>query len=52
MWLRAVRNGSKFSKLPGVYGLYYMNPQGLSTNFETQKEKFYLRDQIKYIREH
>ena len=21
--------------------MYYMNPQGISTNFETQREKFY-----------
>ena len=41
MWLRAVKDGSEFSKLNGIYGLYYMNPNGLSTNFETQKEKFY-----------
>ena len=46
MWLRAVKNGSVFSKLNGVYGLYYMNPQGLSTNFETQREKFYEEKRI------
>ena len=40
MWLRAVRNGSKFSKIPGVYGLYYSNPKGLSTDPEKQKERF------------
>mgnify|MGYP001563140491 CR=1 FL=1 len=39
MWLRAVGNGSKFGKLPGIYGMYYMNPTGLSTNPETLKEK-------------
>lgn len=39
MWLRAVQNGSKFAQLPGVYGMYYMNPSGLSTNPETLKEK-------------
>ena len=38
--LRAIRNGSKFIKLDGVYGMYYMNPDGLSTNHETQKERW------------
>jgi len=32
MWLRAVSHGSQFMKVHGVYGLYYENPQGLSTN--------------------
>ena len=41
MWLRAVKSGSEFHKLKGIYGMYYMNPQGISTNFETQREKFY-----------
>jgi hypothetical protein len=41
MWLRAIKNGSEFYKLPGVYGLYYLNPNGMSTNFEKQKERFY-----------
>jgi len=40
MWLRAVRAGSKFKKVNRVCGIYYMNPNGLSTNVETQKEKF------------
>jgi len=32
MWLRAVRNGSQFKRVFGVHGLYYMNPDGLSTS--------------------
>ena len=40
MWLKAVRNGSKFIKLDGVYGMYYMNPDGLSTNHKVQKERW------------
>ena len=32
MWLRAVRNGSEFKRVSGVHGLYYMNPDGLSTS--------------------
>lgn len=32
MWLRAAFAGSRFKKIPGIYGLYYCNPQGLSTN--------------------
>jgi hypothetical protein len=40
MWLRAVRFGSRFAMLDGVYGLYYHNPDGLSTNVSSQKERF------------
>ena len=40
MWLRAVDNGSTFKRVEGVHGLYYENPEGLSTNAETQKDKF------------
>lgn len=32
MWLRAVKNGALFLKVPGIYGLYYHNPKGLSTD--------------------
>jgi glycosyltransferase involved in cell wall biosynthesis len=32
MWLRAVSRGSRFIKASGVYGLYYRNPLGLSSN--------------------
>ena len=32
MWLRAVRNGSKFKMIASAHGLYYMNPEGLSTS--------------------
>ncbi|HEV2601446.1 MAG TPA: glycosyltransferase [Candidatus Babeliales bacterium] len=31
-WLRAVGLGAIFMKAPGIYGLYYFNPQGVSTN--------------------
>jgi len=40
MWLRFVRNGSVFEKIEGVYGIYYHNPTGLSTNAKTEKEKW------------
>jgi len=30
MWLRAVKGGAHFLRIPGVYGLYYDNPQSLS----------------------
>jgi hypothetical protein len=33
-WLRCANAGSIFKKLPGIYGLYYFNPKGISTNFE------------------
>jgi glycosyltransferase involved in cell wall biosynthesis len=32
MWLRAVESGARFRYIPLVTGLYYENPQGLSTN--------------------
>lgn len=32
MWNRAVRLGAYFAKLPGLSGVYYNNPQGLSTS--------------------
>ena len=48
MWLRAVRNGSNFKKVNGTHGLYYVNPDGLSTSekmhstrFEEEKETFF-----------
>lgn len=31
MWLRVVQRGSVFKKVPGVFGVYYTNPNGLST---------------------
>ena len=40
MWLRAVRNGSQFKRVPGVYGMYYMNPDGLSTSPANEKVRF------------
>lgn len=40
MWLRAVRNGSKFMFIPEVLGLYYDNPEGLSTSEKFQSERF------------
>jgi len=35
MWLRSVRAGSKFKRISGTHGLYYMNSAGLSTSKET-----------------
>tara|TARA_B100000214_G_scaffold375570_1_gene362774 strand:- start:188 stop:1819 length:1632 start_codon:yes stop_codon:yes gene_type:complete len=37
MWLRAVDSGSKFKKVPGVHGLYFMNPEGMSTTNDKEK---------------
>lgn len=37
MWLRAVSKGAQFKKIPGVSGLYYQNPQGVSTNMDAEK---------------
>lgn len=36
MWNRAVSKGSTFLKVPGLSGLYYYNPKGLSTDVEKQ----------------
>jgi len=40
MWLRAVDNGSEFRRVEGAHGLYYENPEGLSTNKEKSQQKF------------
>ena len=37
MWLRAVSNGAKFKKIPGIHILYYYNPNGLSTSQDKEK---------------
>ena len=42
MWLRAASQGSKFKKIEDVLGLYYFNPEGVSTNpenFEWKREE-------------
>ena len=43
MWLRAASQGSKFKKIQTTLGLYYFNPEGISTNPENfswkQKEE-------------
>lgn len=40
MWLRCVEKGYKFKKVPYAYGLYYINPDGLSTSSKNNKERF------------
>jgi GT2 family glycosyltransferase len=40
MWLRAVRAGSTFKKVSGVHGLYYYNPDGLSTADQHNTDRF------------
>ncbi len=39
-WLRCVSNGSVFHKINEIVGLYYHNPNGLTTNIEFESEKF------------
>jgi glycosyltransferase involved in cell wall biosynthesis len=54
MWLRAVRNNAKFMKIPGIYSIYYLNPEGKSTGkyfndvkiAEVEKLKTEYRDMI------
>tara|TARA_R110000868_G_scaffold404502_1_gene682730 strand:+ start:196 stop:1836 length:1641 start_codon:yes stop_codon:yes gene_type:complete len=40
MWLRCVSSGSRFKRINRTLGLYYMNPDGLSTSKSNQAEKF------------
>jgi len=40
MWLRMVRRGSKFIKKDCPLGLYYMNPEGLSTSHKNEVERY------------
>lgn len=44
MWLRAVRAGCEFKRVIGAHGLYYMNPDGLSTS-EANAVKRYKEEQ-------
>lgn len=39
MWCRAISCGSLFKKIPGISGVYYFNPQGISTNNDSEKSK-------------
>jgi hypothetical protein len=39
MWLRAVRNNSQFKMIDGVCGIYYLNPDGLSTSPDKREAK-------------
>jgi glycosyltransferase involved in cell wall biosynthesis len=38
MWCRAFSGGAKFKKIPGVYGSYYFNPSGLSTQSDASED--------------
>ena len=40
MWLRAVRNGSKFKMVDMACGVYYVNPEGLSTSPSNETIRF------------
>jgi len=40
MWLRCVDKGYKFKKISYILGLYYMNPEGLSTSVKNYAERF------------
>ena len=49
MWLRAASQGSKFKKINKSLGLYYFNPEGISTNPENfswkreEEKEIYMR---------
>jgi GT2 family glycosyltransferase len=51
MWMRAVLNGSKFKMIPEILGLYYFNPEGMSTGKKNAKERIEEERQkdLKYI---
>ena len=38
-WLRCVKNGSLFKRVPHILGLYYHNPSGLSTSILNHEKK-------------
>ena len=38
-WLRCTFNNATFMKAPDLLGVYYFNPQGISTNKETDEKK-------------
>ncbi len=40
LWLRAVKTGSRFKKIQKVLGIYYNNPNGLSTSAKNLVDKF------------
>tara|TARA_R110000824_G_scaffold3106_2_gene14232 strand:- start:84 stop:1706 length:1623 start_codon:yes stop_codon:yes gene_type:complete len=40
MWLAFIENGQKFKKVPGVHGLYYHNPNGLSTSVDSFNTRY------------
>jgi len=40
MWLRAVKKGSKFKRVNGIHGLYFANPDGISTCEDTALPKY------------
>jgi hypothetical protein len=37
--MRAVRNGSRFKRVESAHGLYYFNPEGLSTDKTRESQK-------------
>jgi glycosyltransferase involved in cell wall biosynthesis len=39
MWLRAASKGAKFKKIKGTSGIFYFNPQGLSTASQEMSHK-------------
>jgi len=39
MWLRAVKHNAKFKKIPGIYGIYYLNPKGKSSDKQFDDER-------------
>lgn len=50
-WMRCLEGGAKFSKLFETVGLYYYNPQGLSTNSQSSnmREGAKIKEKFKHL---
>lgn len=46
-WLRMVSSGMLFKKVSKILGLYYCNPQGLSTIKDKERQKNHMQERIK-----
>jgi glycosyltransferase involved in cell wall biosynthesis len=52
MWLRCVASGFSFKKVPHDLGLYYMNPEGLSTSADNSVDRLKEESVIFYKYKH
>lgn len=52
MWIRAVSYGSRFMRIAGIYGMYYVNPQGLSSAHDNANLLFEEQQRINALYKH